>query len=84
MLAERQILWIWCPKRTDGASPMNVIFPGMDPYTWRIPSSGRGCTAEWLVRDRIDYLLPCAPPLGPDDQIWADQLIKQAGIVAKS
>ena len=35
-------------------------------------------------RDRTDYLKPCAPPLPPDDQIWADQLIEQALIVAKA
>jgi hypothetical protein len=30
-------------------------------------------------RGRIDYRKPCAPPLSPDDQAWADQLIGQAG-----
>lgn len=35
-------------------------------------------------RDRIDYRKPCAPPLPPDDQTWADQLIGQAGIAAKA
>ena len=34
-------------------------------------------------RDRIDYLKPCLPPLSPDDQTWADQLIQQALIAAK-
>ncbi len=28
--------------------------------------------------DRIDYRKPCVPPLPPDDQAWADQLIAQA------
>jgi hypothetical protein len=27
---------------------------------------------------RIDYRKPCVPPLPPDDQTWADQLIAQA------
>jgi Protein of unknown function (DUF4058) len=35
-------------------------------------------------RDRIDYMKPCAPPLPPDDQIWAVQVIQQAGIAAKA
>jgi hypothetical protein len=30
-------------------------------------------------RHRIDYRKPCVPPLPPDDQAWADQLIGQAG-----
>ena len=29
-------------------------------------------------RDRIDYRKPCAPPLPPEDQAWADELIRQA------
>jgi Protein of unknown function (DUF4058) len=28
-------------------------------------------------RARIDYHKPCVPPLSPDDQAWADQLIAQ-------
>jgi hypothetical protein len=30
-------------------------------------------------RDRIDYSKPCAPRLRPEDQDWADTLIRQAG-----
>ena len=30
-------------------------------------------------RDRIDYRKPCTPPLPPEDQAWADELIRQAG-----
>jgi len=30
-------------------------------------------------RDRIDYRKPCTPPLTPEDQAWADELIRQAG-----
>ncbi len=29
-------------------------------------------------RDRIDYHAACQPPLSPDDQAWADQLIQAA------
>lgn len=29
-------------------------------------------------RDRIDYRHPCVPPLSPEDQAWANQLIEQA------
>jgi hypothetical protein len=27
-------------------------------------------------RDRIDYTRPCEPPLSPEDQTWADELIR--------
>jgi hypothetical protein len=30
-------------------------------------------------RDRIDYSKPCEPRLRPEDQAWADELIRQAG-----
>lgn len=28
--------------------------------------------------ERLDYALPCVPPLTPEDQTWADALIRQA------
>lgn len=33
-------------------------------------------------RDRIDYASPCVPPLSPEDQAWADELIRRAGAAA--
>jgi hypothetical protein len=30
-------------------------------------------------RERIDYRKPCTPPLPPEDQAWADGLVRQAG-----
>lgn len=30
--------------------------------------------------DRLDYTAPCSPPLAPEDQQWADTLIRQADI----
>ncbi|HZW33008.1 MAG TPA: DUF4058 family protein [Isosphaeraceae bacterium] len=30
-------------------------------------------------RDRIDYSKPCVPRLRPEDQAWADELIRQTG-----
>ena len=29
-------------------------------------------------RRRIDYTKPCVPPLRPEDQAWADALIREA------
>jgi hypothetical protein len=29
-------------------------------------------------RDRLRYDAPCVPPLPPDDQAWADGLIREA------
>jgi Protein of unknown function (DUF4058) len=29
-------------------------------------------------RDRLNYETPCVPPLSPEDQEWANQLIRQA------
>src|SRR5262249_35341574 len=34
-------------------------------------------------RDRIDYSKPCVPRLRPEDQAWADELIRQAGTTPK-
>ena len=33
---------------------------------------------EAAYRDRIDYSRPCQPPLPPDDQAWANELISRA------
>ncbi len=30
-------------------------------------------------RDRIHYHAPCEPPLEPEDQAWADELIRTSG-----
>jgi hypothetical protein len=30
-------------------------------------------------RDRINYSVPCQPPLSEEDQSWANELVKQAG-----
>jgi hypothetical protein len=34
------------------------------------------------LRLRVDYGKPCMPPLSPDDQVWADALIRQAGLTS--
>jgi Protein of unknown function (DUF4058) len=28
--------------------------------------------------ERLNYTIPCVPPLSPEDQTWADALIHQA------
>jgi Protein of unknown function (DUF4058) len=28
--------------------------------------------------ERLNYAIPCVPPLSPEDQTWADSLIRQA------
>jgi hypothetical protein len=33
-------------------------------------------------RDRIDYSKPRVPRLRPEDQAWADELIRQAGAIS--
>ncbi len=33
-----------------------------------------------LSRNRLHYDRPCIPRLSPDDQAWADELIRAAGV----
>ena len=35
-------------------------------------------------RDRIDYARPCKPPLSPEDQAWADALVREAEVRGES
>jgi hypothetical protein len=37
---------------------------------------------DGTYRDRIDYSKPCVPRLRPEDQAWADALIRQAGMTS--
>ena len=32
----------------------------------------------------VRYDLPCRPPLDPEDQAWADELIRAAGVAQSS
>jgi hypothetical protein len=72
------------PARVRGKLPRILVpLAGADPDVKLEIQSVLGQTYDaGSYRERIDYSKPCVPRLSAEDQNWADELIRQAGITS--